>query len=208
MSHFIVGVTGGIGSGKTTVTDLFAEKGIAVVDADEIARQVVAKGSEGLAKIAAHFGDDVIQENGELDRSALRHRVFASSDDKKWLDALLHPLIREQMLTQTQQANSAYAILSIPLLIENKLQPMVDRVLVVDLDEETQLARATNRDNADKESQAQTEQTIKAIIKNQCSRQQRLEVADDVVNNNSDLLALVEQVDKLHSQYLKMAKHH
>jgi dephospho-CoA kinase len=210
MSHFVVGVTGGIGSGKTTVTDLFAERGICVVDADVIAREVVAKGSDGLAKIQAYFSnidgaENVILDNGELNRPWLRQRVFSHPNEKKWLDNLLHPLIRNHMIEQTKSATSAYCLLSVPLLIENKLNTLVDRVLVVDLDEATQLARAVGRDAKSVAQKQQTEATIRAIMQNQCSRQQRLAVADDVVNNSGHIASLREQVDSLHQQYLTLA---
>ncbi|WP_371195150.1 dephospho-CoA kinase [Glaciecola sp. SC05] len=205
MSQFVVGVTGGIGSGKTTVTDLFAEKGIVVVDADLIAREVVAPGSVGLKSIQAHFGDSVILPSGELDRANLRQRVFSHPPDKQWLDNLLHPLIREQMLLQSSSASSPYSILSIPLLVENNLMSMVNRVLVVDVEESVQLQRATNRDNHAVGGQQNTESTIKAIMQNQCTRQQRLAVADDVVNNSKDKSELIQQVNRLHQQYLSLA---
>jgi dephospho-CoA kinase len=206
MSQFVVGVTGGIGSGKTTVTDLFAEKGIVVVDADVIAREVVAKGSHGLNSIQAHFGNAIVLPSGELDRVTLREHVFSSPAEKQWLDALLHPLIREKMTIQTRQANSPYCILSIPLLVENNLMSLVNRVLVVDVPESVQLQRATKRDKPVNGVQQNTENTIKAIMKNQCTREQRLAVADDVVNNGKDKTELIEQVNYLHQQYLAQSK--
>jgi len=206
MSRYVVGVTGGIGSGKTTVTNLFMDLGVTVIDADLIAREVVAAGSNGLKAIQAHFGDIFVLPSGDLDRSRLRQHVFSHPEDKQWLDNLLHPLIREQMLAQTRKAESAYCILSIPLLIENNLMSLVDRVLVVDVDESIQLARAIARDKSS-DSQAQvTENTIKSIMQNQCSREQRLEVADDVVNNSGDKSLLDQQVIRLHKQYLAYAK--
>ncbi|MFC4700274.1 dephospho-CoA kinase [Glaciecola siphonariae] len=201
MSDFVVGLTGGIGSGKTTVTNLFAEHGITIVDADIIAREVVAVGSSGLQQIAHHFGKDVLLKSGELNRPKLREIVFAKPEHKAWLDALLHPLIREQMQLQTKQASSAYCILSVPLLVENSLVHMVNRVLVVDVDENTQLKRAVSRDSA----QGSDEATIKAIMQNQCTRQERLAVADDVVNNNHSEADLSAQVDTLHTKYLTLA---
>jgi dephospho-CoA kinase len=208
MSQFVVGVTGGIGSGKTTVTDLFAAKGIKVVDADLIAREVVSLGSPGLAQIHQRFGDSALLPNGTLNRAWLRQHVFQHPADKNYLDRLLHPLIREQMKAQTQAADSAYCILSIPLLVENKLQNMVNRVLVIDVDETIQLARAVGRDKPSTEQQQSTEATIKSIMQNQCSRQQRLAVADDVVNNSNEIANLQSQVDHLHAQYVALAKTH
>lgn len=205
MSQFVVGVTGGIGSGKTTVTNLFAEQGVDIIDADIIAREVVDKGSKGLDAIRTHFGPDVILPSGGLNRSMLREKVFNQPEDKKWLDSTLHPLIREEMIAQTRMASSQYCILSIPLLVENNLTAMVDRVLVVDVDESLQLTRASERDITAGENAQQTQKTIQAIMQNQCTREQRLAVADDVVNNGGDKSELIQQVNRLHKQYLALA---
>ena len=216
MGQFVVGVTGGIGSGKTTVTDFFVSKGIVVVDADIIAREVVASGTPALKAIQAYFGDDILLPSGELDRSALREQVFHDADKKTWLDKLLHPIIREQMQQQSRTADSIYSILSIPLLVENKLMSLVDRILVVDINEDLQLERAVardgtcdiarNSDKSDKRSDIQnTQNTIKAIMQNQCTREQRLAVADDVVNNDKDIVHLHQQLMPLHRQYVSMA---
>ncbi|MBT1450526.1 dephospho-CoA kinase [Glaciecola sp. XM2] len=201
MSNFVVGVTGGIGSGKTTVTDAFAKLGVTIVDADVIAREVVAPNSEGLVAITKRFGNDILTQDGHLNRTALREHVFSHPQDKQWLDSLLHPLIREQMISQTQMASTPYSILSIPLLVENKLQTLVNRVLVVDVPETVQLKRASARDNAD-------EALIKAIMKNQCSRDQRLAVADDVVDNSNGFEYVTPQVQALHEKYLDLAQQH
>lgn len=198
MSRLIIGLTGGIGSGKTTVSDLFATKGIDIVDADVIARELVAKGSEALAKIEQKFGPQALTEQGELDRAYLRQRVFKAPEEKQWLDDLLHPMVRQQMLLQCQQAQSTYCILSVPLLVENQLLHMVERVLVVDVEEERQLNRASARDN-------NSRQQIKTIMQAQASRQQRLEFADDIVNNNGSVEALPPQIEHLHQQYLHLA---
>ena len=198
MSKFVVGVTGGIGSGKTTVTDLFAQYGITVADADVIAREVVAPESEGLRQIVEHFGKNILLPSGSLDRSALRKHVFANQEDKTWLDKLLHPLIRKEMAAQTLAATSEYCILSVPLLVEGGLQTLVNRVLVVDVPESIQLTRASARDNSD-------EQLIRAIMQNQCSRKQRLAVADDVVDNSTNIQQLNQQVQVLHNKYLELA---
>jgi dephospho-CoA kinase len=198
MSKFVVGVTGGIGSGKTTVTDLFAEHGITVVDADVIAREVVAPESFGLSEIVKRFGESILLTDGFLDRNALRKHVFAHPEDKTWLDQLLHPLIRKEMAAQTLAANSAYCILSVPLLVEGGLQTLVNRVLVVDIPETLQIERASARDNSD-------EQLIRAIMQNQCSRKQRLAVADDVVDNSTNIQQLNQQVQVLHNKYLELA---
>ena len=193
-----MGVSGGIGSGKTTVTDLFKALGIEVIDADVIARQVVEPGSNALQKIVDEFGPDIITRNGQLDRAKLREMIFRESQLKTWLNALLHPLIRDQMALQTQQAQSPYCILSVPLLVENNLNDSVDRVLIVDVTEQTQLDRTLKRDTVDP-------QQIKSIMKSQATREQRLAIADDIIDNNGDQEGLAAQVHKLHQDYLQLA---
>lgn len=198
MSRFVVGVSGGIGSGKTTVTDMFKGLGIDVIDADVIAREVVEPGSPAVQKIVDKFGGDIIEQNGHLNRTKLREIIFSQPELKIWLNALLHPLIREQMAVQTQQAKSPYCILSVPLLVENNLNNSVDRVLIVDVSEQTQLDRTLKRDQVD-------QQQIQAIMNSQASRAQRLAVADDVIDNNGEQKELIEQVHKLHANYLEIA---
>jgi len=200
MSNFIIGLTGGIGSGKTTVANIFAEFGIDIIDADLIARDVVAKGSSALCSISEHFGANFIQADGQLNRSLLRQRVFSNDDDKLWLNELLHPLIREQIVSQAKAALSPYCIIVAPLLIENNLFPLVNRVLVIDVKESTQIERSTQRDNNSKEQ-------IQAIINSQVTRQGRQEHADDLLNNdNVSIENLKKSVTKLHHTYLLSAK--
>jgi dephospho-CoA kinase len=198
VSHFVVGVSGGIGSGKTTVTNIFSRLGVEVVDADVIAREVVSVGTPGLNAIVKKFGQQIVSESGELNRSSLRQLVFSQPELKEWLNRLLHPLIREQMQQQTQSAKSVYCILSVPLLVENNLIKSVDRVLIVDVSEATQLQRTIRRDNSN-------EQQISAIMRAQASREQRLAVADDVVLNEGSPIELLEKVTELHQCYLKLA---
>jgi dephospho-CoA kinase len=198
VSHFVVGVSGGIGSGKTTVTNIFSSLGVEVVDADVIAREVVSVGTPGLNAIVKKFGQQIVSESGELNRSSLRQLVFSQPELKEWLNRLLHPLIREQMQQQTQSAKSVYCILSVPLLVENNLIKSVDRVLIVDVSEATQLQRTIRRDNSN-------EQQISAIMRAQASREQRLAVADDVVLNEGSPIELLEKVTELHQFYLKLA---
>ncbi|MFT4940940.1 MAG: dephospho-CoA kinase [Paraglaciecola sp.] len=198
MSRFVVAVSGGIGSGKTTVTDLFKGLGVDVIDADVIARQVVEPGSLGVQKIVDKFGPEIIDNNGQLKRAKLREMIFRESALKNWLNALLHPLIREQMVLQTQQAQSPYCILSVPLLVENNLNHGVDRVLIVDVTEQTQVDRTLQRDKVDS-------QQIESIMNSQASREQRLAIADDIIDNNGEQAELVEQVHKLHKTYLQLA---
>lgn len=199
MSNFIVGLTGGIGSGKTTVSDLFNTLyGITIVDADVIAREVVEPGTHALSQIREYFGDSVVGAEGELDRTALRNLVFTSEEKKYWLNTLLHPLIRDAMQTQCLMASSPYVILAIPLLTENKLQFMVNRVLVVDCDEKTQLARASSRDGVGEEQ-------IKSIMRSQASRKERLAIADDVIINEDPQDSLEVQIGNLHNTYLELS---
>ncbi|GGW94055.1 dephospho-CoA kinase [Alteromonas halophila] len=198
MSAFVVGLTGGIGSGKTAVTNAFAKFGIDIIDADVIAREVVAPGSDGLAAIAAHFGSQVLHDDGTLNRQAMREHVFQHPDDKQWLNNLLHPMIREGMNDAVQRANSAYCILAIPLLVENQLQHMADRVVVVDCPESLQLSRAMARDGSDKT-------TIENIMASQASRQDRLAIADDVIDNSGTLEATTTQIKQLHLNYCRLS---
>lgn len=196
---FKVALTGGIASGKTAVSDMFAELGVTVIDADIIAREVVAKGSEALHAIVEHFGDMVLTKAGELDRQQLRNRVFASEQDRLWLNNLLHPLIRKEMKRRQQLADSVYSISVIPLLYETGQSKEYDRVLVVDCAEEVQLERLMARDQSTRE-QAQS------ILNKQASRKQRLAIADDVIVNDSDLHSLRQSVITLDNQYRQLAR--
>lgn len=201
MSDFIVGLTGGIGSGKTTVANLFIELGIDIIDADIIARDVVAKGSPALHVISEHFGAEFIQADGQLDRALLRKQIFSHNKDKLWLNELLHPLINEQTLAQIKAASSPYCLLVAPLLIENNLTTLVNKVLVVDVKESTQIARTTLRD---KNSTAQ----VQAIINSQIGREDRLKHADDLLNNDDcSLASLRTSVFELHQVYLQLTQH-
>jgi dephospho-CoA kinase len=195
---FIVGLTGGIGSGKTTVSDLFKEFHVDVVDADVVARDVVEPGSDGLSQVTALFGKDVLTTSGELDRSKLRELIFADTSAKDKLTAILHPLIREEMLNQLRDTQSQYCILSAPLLFENKLHEWTNRSLAVDVDENTQKTRTLQRDGGNRA-------TIEAIIASQISRENRLALADDVIDNNQDRAALTKQVNELHKKYLHLS---
>ena len=200
MSHpYVAGLTGGIGSGKSAVSDLFAQLGITIVDADVVARQVVEPGTPALAKIAGHFGRDILQEDGTLDRAALRKQVFADETAKQWLNALLHPAIREEMGKQLEAATSPYVIFSVPLLIENGLDAMADTVIVVDCEEDTQLTRALKRDGSD-------ENTIRGIMASQASRHDLLAKASHIIDNNGALELLPAQVEQLHQILLKAAE--
>lgn len=196
---FVVGVTGGIGSGKTAATERFAALGITIVDADIASRIVVEPGSAALIKIAKHFGPDILLTDGSLNRAALRKIIFDDLSEKNWLEQLLHPLIGQEIQRQLQTAKSTYVILVSPLLIESKQSKLCNRVLVVDAPEETQLHRTVLRDNND------TAQ-VQRIIASQASRQYRLQHADDVIQNNGSFEHLSQQVAELHTRYLQLAK--
>ncbi|SKA29174.1 dephospho-CoA kinase [Photobacterium toruni] len=195
----VIGLTGGIGSGKTTVANLFGAYGIDLIDADIIAREVVAIGSAGLAAITEKFGNGILLTDGNLDRHQLRATIFSDPHLKNWLNQLLHPLIREKMLADIKRATSPYCLLIVPLMIENNLQSMTDRLLVVDVDQQTQIMRTQQRDNVSLEQ-------IKNIVAAQASRQQRLDAADDIICNDGDNQALLTQVAQLHQYYLALAQ--
>ncbi len=199
MSGYVVGLTGGIGSGKTTVANLFHDLGVQSVDADLVAREVVMPGEPALASIVQHFGADILQHDGQLDRAALRARIFANKAEKQWLNQLLHPLIRQRMLQQLEACTSDYALLIAPLLLENNLQIYADRVLVVDVPEELQLSRTMQRDQVPAEQ-------VQNILNSQISRPERLRLADDVVLNTVPVFALQSQIQQLHSRYQQFAK--
>lgn len=193
----IVGVTGGIGSGKTAVTDFFASKGITIVDADIAARVVVEPGQPVLAAIAERHGKDVLLKDGSLNRRNLRNIIFKDDAERIWLEKLLHPLIREEIILELNQATSNFVVFVSPLMIETSQQELVDRLLVVDVSVETQIARCTQRDNMSRE-QAET------IIGKQSSREDKLAVADDVVDNEGSLEALHQQLEELYLRYLEL----
>ena len=196
---YVVAITGGIGSGKTTVANQFSALGIEVVDADLIAREVVEPGTPALAAIASHFGPGILDEQGRLDRRALRERIFSDQAAKSWLNALLHPIIRSEMLRQCAAVSSPYCLLVVPLLVENRLTELADRVLVIDVDEATQIERTCHRDGVSRE-QAQ------AILASQASRSERLAMADDVLDNQSGTTETIrERILALHETYLAFA---
>ncbi len=195
----VIGVTGGIGSGKTAATDRFQTLGIKVVDADLASRVVVEPGRPALKAIEEHFGSGVIAADGTLDRRALREIVFANPDERKWLERLTHPLIAQEIVQQIQSSTSPYTILASPLLLESGQSRMAQRVLVIDVPEAVQIARTANRDNT-------TEAGVKAIIAAQMKREDRLTKADDVIVNDQSLEALHAAVDKLHQHYLELAR--
>ena len=200
---YIVGLTGGIGSGKTTIANLFANLGVPLVDADVVAREVVEKDSPLLSKIVEHFGPQILTKQGELNRAALREIVFHHDEEKQWLNNLLHPAIRERMKQQLSEQTAPYTLFVVPLLIENKLTALCDRILVVDVSPQTQLARSAQRDNNNFEQ-------IQRIMNSQVSQQERLKWADDVINNDAELAQnlphLQQKVLELHQFYLQQAE--
>lgn len=201
MSGYFVGVTGGAASGKSTVTRLFEALGVAVADADTVAREVVAPGSAGLAQVVESFGGDVLAADGSLDRAAMRRRVFADPDARGRLEAILHPLIRARMRALCAAAPGAYAIASIPLLAEGggrEAYPWLQRILVVDVPVAVQHARLVQRDGVDAA-------LADAMIAAQAGRAQRLAIADDVLVNDGPLAALETQVAALDRQYRALA---
>lgn len=189
----IIGVTGGIGSGKSALTDRLKTHGIVVVDADEVARQIVEPGRPALADIADRFGTDIITAEGVLDRSALRHIVFNDPEARRDLEAITHPRIRDEISAQLAAATSAYVVLSSPLLIESGQVAMVDQVVVVDVPESLQVERTMARDHND-------ETLVRRILEAQLPREQRLAHADLVIDNSCDLDALWRQADQLHQR--------
>nr|WP_227430311.1 dephospho-CoA kinase [Psychrobacter sp. I-STPA6b] len=200
-SRLVVGVTGGIGSGKSVVTQWFEQQQITVIDADVIAHQIMKKGSRTLSKLVRKFGDWVLTDEGEMDRRAVRQHVFSCPDALITLESITHPAIRLEAKKQLAQATSTYVILSAPLLLEGTeagLANLCHRILVVDAPESLQIARASSRDGQDV-------QKIEAIMDNQLSRQDRVEQADDVVVNDGDLEQLYAQLQPLHAKYLEMA---
>lgn len=198
MKKFIVGLTGGIGSGKSEVTWRFAQLGIEVADADEIAREVVRPGEPALKEIREHFGEQVINEQGELDRTGVRDIIFSNPQERIWLENCLHPRINQRIREKLAKASSPYAILASPLLLETSQHQLVDRILVVDTTEELQLERASKRDQ---KNRAQ----IQAIMATQIDRAQRLARAQDIIYNNGELGELDDQVARFHQTYLSMA---
>lgn len=198
MANWILGLTGGIGSGKTAASDYLQHKGITIVDADLVARQVVAPGQPALAAITAHFGPDALLPDGSLNRAWLRQQVFADPAQRQWLEQLTHPLIREQIQASLKNAKSPYAILASPLLLESGQITLVNRVLVIDVPTELQWQRASQRDQ-------NTAEQIKAIMAAQISRPDRLRAADDIVDNSQSLDHLYQQLDQLHPVWLQQA---
>ncbi len=198
----LIGLTGGIASGKTLVSDAFSALGVSVIDADIIAREVVMPGSEGLTKLVNHFTAEILTQDGELDRNALRKIIFENPSDRKIVDKILHPLIREKSdreITRIRNTGENYVIYAVPLLVETKQASRFDRILLVDVPVEVQLERIIKRDNTTKEHAI-------AIIDSQASRAERQAVATDTILNVGSVDDVVKQVENLHAVYTNLAK--
>lgn len=196
---YVIGLTGGIGSGKTVASDWFTKQGIQVVDADVVAREVVQVGQPALLQIQQQFGDWVILDNGELNRRALREYIFQHPDAKKTLENITHPMIRQSIIQQLQTAASPYVILVSPLLFETGQTHLTQRNLLIDTPEHLQLHRATQRDQI-------SHQHIQTIMSHQMPREEKQQRADDIVVNDGELAHLYAQLEPLHQQYLNYAK--
>jgi dephospho-CoA kinase len=198
MKPWILGLTGGIGSGKSAAANHFANLGVHLVDADQAARWVVEPGRPALTHIVDRFGEQILQDDGALDRAALRARIFQVPEERQWLEQLLHPLIREEIRNVLDEARSPYAILVSPLLVESAAQrQMARRVLVVDVPEQVQIQRTVQRDQV-------PEEQVRAILQAQASREERLRHAHDVLVNDRDLAWLQREVERLHEFYLTL----
>lgn len=196
---FKVGLTGGVASGKSTVSDLFQRLGVTVIDADVIARSLLDTGTSCYRQVIAHFGTEVLQHNGEINRAWLRSLIFSDSTAKQALENIIHPEVRSQMLVAADNCKTPYCLLSVPLLIEAQMLDLVDRILVVDVDEKTQLSRLLTRDGINI-SEARN------MLENQCQRADRLSVADDIIDNSQSVSTLMPQVEQLHQRYLGLAQ--
>jgi len=192
-----IGLTGGIGSGKTTVSQLFSEHKVPIIDADIIAHQLVEPGQPALHLLKKAFGESILTQDNALNRQQLREIIYSDPIKKKRLESILHPLIFREMQSEFDQQKAAYSILCIPLLIETKMTSFVDRIIVVDCPVETQIERVKQRDTLSTES-------ILSIISSQVPRQSRLSHADDIIDNSNSATNLTEQVNKLHKQYLSL----
>jgi dephospho-CoA kinase len=196
-----IGLTGGIGSGKSTVADAFSALGVPVIDADQLARDLVAPGQAALDEIVAGFGADILTAEGKLDRGAMRHRIYSDPAQKSLLESILHPRIRQRIRALLAEINAPYSIVVIPLLVETNQTDLVDRILVIDIPEKEQRKRVAARDGL-------SDNAVMAIMKTQADRNTRLAVADDVIVNDKDISTLTEQVQELHKHYMDISHDH
>ncbi|HLD14581.1 MAG TPA: dephospho-CoA kinase [Burkholderiales bacterium] len=193
-----VGLTGGIGSGKSTVAALFARHGVSIIDTDEIARTLAASGKPAHREIVSAFGREVLGTTGEIDRARLRRIVFGDAAERRRLEAILHPRIRAEVTARTETSRTVYCLVIVPLLIEAGFTDLVDRVLVIDANESLRLERTKVRGGLN-------ETETRNIMASQLSRQERLQKADDVITNDSDIAHLEREVTRLHGTYLTLA---
>lgn len=198
VTQYIVALTGGIGSGKSTVANAFSALGVPLVDADVIARKLVEPDSLALSGIVHHFGAPVLKTDGSLDRSALRALIFSNPEEKGWLNCFLHPLIQWQTKQQLRSICAPYALWVVPLLIENNLQQYANRVLLVDVDREVQIARTLNRDDVSRKQ-------VENILASQFSRQRRLAHVNDIIDNSGRPEEIIEYVAILHRRYIALS---
>ncbi len=196
--HLVIGLTGGIGTGKTAVANHFSALGVPIIDADELARDAVAPGQIGYEEIVREFGAEVLTSTGELDRRLMRKRVFANPAKRSRLEAILHPRVYAEIERRLNALDDAYAIVVVPLLIETGGSALVDRVLVVDAPEDLQIERVSQRDGS-------TREDVERILAAQLDRETRLQSADDVIENNSSESSLAQKVSMLHERYLAEA---
>ncbi|MGP1956473.1 MAG: dephospho-CoA kinase [Arsenophonus sp. NC-PE1-MAG3] len=195
---YIIALTGGIGSGKSTVSDKFSSLGVPIIDVDIISRQIVMPNTYALNMIRQYFGSIILNNDGSLNRTKLRKKIFSNSKEKNWLNNLLHPLIHQETQHQLTLVNYPYVVWVIPLLIENNLEHLANRVLIIDATPEEQMARVIKRDRIN-------QQEAKNILSNQVSQRRRLQKANDIINNYDNNLTLNKTIKKLHQKYLKLA---
>ena len=191
----IVGLTGGIGSGKSVAGDFFIELGIDVIDADHVSKNILDDNESAKKLFLEHFGEKFIDKNNNVDRDLLRDEIFKNEDKKEALESIIHPLVREEIFNFIENSNSVYKIIMVPLIYETNSQDLYDKIVVIDSKEENQIIRASKRDN-------KTENDIINIMKNQASREERMSIADEVINNDSSLDDLKKQVIKVHQKLL------
>ena len=197
----VIGLTGGIGCGKTAVTERFARLGVPIIDADRVAREVVEPGQSALEKIRLRFGDELLRSDGSLKRDRLRELIFSDEQARLELETILHPLIRRRMRDRLKTLKTDYAILAIPLLLETGQGETVNRILVVDCPEDTQIRRVCSRDGI-------SGKRVRKILSAQSSRPERLAAADDVIDNSGTLSELAPQIQALHQSYLVLSRSH
>lgn len=198
----IIALTGGIGSGKTTVSEIFKSKNIPIIDTDVIARQIVEQDKPAYIEILKIFGKEILNKDNSINRQALRKLIFSSTEKRLQLESILHPVIWQEVKSQLSSLTSPYCIIVVPLLFENLTKITAvkfDRILVIDAEEDIQIKRSQKRDNSDIE-------VIKNIMKSQVSRQIRIDAADDIILNTENLDSLNKKVDSLHQQYIKLSK--